>query len=231
MENLKISEITTNKKTQARVSISEDTVQEYAERMIAGDEFPPVDVFHDGSDYYLADGFHRVLAAKRALFDSIDCNIHKGTLADAKWFAIGANKTNGQRMNRGDIKRAVEVALTEFPDKTQNEVSSHVGCSQSWVADIKKLIIGSDNEALPHTRINERGQERPTSYNKPEPPTERSATNEKDNGITKPARKAYTCGLAQAERAIRELERIGSDDPERELAINKVKGWIEENEC
>ena len=230
MENLEISQIVVNKETQARVAISEDMVQDYAERMLAGDEFPPVDVFNDGSEYCLADGFHRVLAAKRALFESIQCNIHAGTVQDAKWFAIGANKTNGQRMNRGDIKRAVEVALMEFPDQTQRVIADHIGCSQGLITRYKKELITCNKLNIPDKRTGADGKERPTTYNKQEPETEKGDTNELDNRIIEPARNAYTCGVMQAARAIRELERIGLDDPERKLALNKVKGWIEENE-
>ena len=49
--------------TQPRARLDDAIIQEYAEAMIAGDVFPPVAVFHDGADYWLADGFHRVNAA------------------------------------------------------------------------------------------------------------------------------------------------------------------------
>ena len=50
--------------TQARAKIDDDVVQEYAAHMRDGDQFPPITVFHDGSDYWLGDGFHRYFATK-----------------------------------------------------------------------------------------------------------------------------------------------------------------------
>src|SRR3990167_4618675 len=93
--------------TQIRESINEQVVTDYAERMVEGVEFPPVTLFHDGVRYYLADGFHRTLAAKRNLFRDIDAHVDTGTRADALWFALWANKVNGQRLTDGDKKHAI----------------------------------------------------------------------------------------------------------------------------
>ena len=51
--------------TQPREAINDAVVSEYAERIAEGDSFPPVTVYYDGSDYWLADGFHRVAASMR----------------------------------------------------------------------------------------------------------------------------------------------------------------------
>ena len=48
--------------TQPRAKIDQAVCDEYAERMKAGEKFPPIDVFFDGEDYWLADGFHRISA-------------------------------------------------------------------------------------------------------------------------------------------------------------------------
>ena len=49
---------------QARVEINEVTVADYAADMASGTVFPPVVAYSDGTDLWLADGFHRVRAAK-----------------------------------------------------------------------------------------------------------------------------------------------------------------------
>ena len=51
-------------KTQMRCALHDETADTYAERMLAGDTFPPLVVFYDGAMHWLADGFHR-LAARR----------------------------------------------------------------------------------------------------------------------------------------------------------------------
>ncbi len=41
---------------QVRVEMKPDVVREYADDMAAGTVFPPVEVYYDGSIYWLADG-------------------------------------------------------------------------------------------------------------------------------------------------------------------------------
>ena len=59
MKKLNLDAIRLDGETQARVALDSTQVAEYAEAMRDGDKFPPIVVFHDGSDYWLADGFHR----------------------------------------------------------------------------------------------------------------------------------------------------------------------------
>jgi hypothetical protein len=59
-----IKAIRTDGGTQVRAQLSQSQVEEYASQMREGDEFPALDVFHDGSEYWLADGFHRFLRTK-----------------------------------------------------------------------------------------------------------------------------------------------------------------------
>src|ERR1041384_6213483 len=44
---------------QMRVEMRPETVGEYAQDMLDGAAVPAAVVFHDGYDYWLADGFHR----------------------------------------------------------------------------------------------------------------------------------------------------------------------------
>ncbi len=62
--NIPIKSIRRDGGTQPRVAINQTTVEEYASDMREGASFPPVLLFNDGTDYWLADGFHRVLAAE-----------------------------------------------------------------------------------------------------------------------------------------------------------------------
>ena len=104
-KRLKLDDITIDAETHARGCIDEDTVTDYAECMTEGDKFPPVIVFNDGSRFYLADGFHRVLAAARIGYTEIDAEVKKGTREDALWYAGGAAKTHGLRATREDLLR------------------------------------------------------------------------------------------------------------------------------
>ena len=131
-ETVRLADLETDQ-IRVRECIDYDLVQRYAAAMEAGDQFPPVDVFRDGERLFLADGQHRREAAKRCGQAELPANVHTGTAADAIWFALGANAKHGARLGRGDLRRAVLLAVMEFPDKTQSEIARHVGCSREWV--------------------------------------------------------------------------------------------------
>jgi len=106
-----IEAISIDKGTQARVAISQDTVDDYARQMEDGAKFPPVIVFHDGVEYYLADGFHRYFANRKLKRDSIDADILKGTLREAILYSLKANKAHGLRPSNEDKRNAVTKML------------------------------------------------------------------------------------------------------------------------
>jgi len=92
---------------QVRVRLCEETVKEYAEAMAAGAKFPPVIVFNDGTNYWLADGFHRLEAWKRNGVNSIKADVKEGSRIDALKFAFGANNSHGLRMSNEDKRQVV----------------------------------------------------------------------------------------------------------------------------
>ncbi len=139
-ESIKLASIRLDGGTQPRAAIDPEVVADYRERMEAGDVFPPVIVFFDGTNYWLADGFHRAGAALAADFKDILAEIKQGTIRDAKWYSFGANKANGQRRVRGDISRAVEAILAdpEWAKTSQRKIAEHVGCAQSMISYVKE---------------------------------------------------------------------------------------------
>ena len=58
-EQISLSTIRIDCGTQMRVKQNNHVVGEYAEQLANGTEFPPVTVFTDGTEFWLADGFHR----------------------------------------------------------------------------------------------------------------------------------------------------------------------------
>jgi hypothetical protein len=145
-KSLSIDVLVLDADTQSRLSIHDETVLDYAE-LIEVDTtavewpFPPVDVFHDGSRYMVADGFHRVLAAAKTKRASIPCIVHKGTATDALFFAMTANDNHGLRMTRADKRANVELLLDDYPKMTQKLIAETVGVCvrtvKSIVADRK----------------------------------------------------------------------------------------------
>ena len=98
----------------------------------------------------------------------IEAEVQKGTREDALWFALGANKTNGQRMTPSDVRHAVKIALETWPDKSQTEIAEQVGTSQATVHRVKD-VIQMNNVPLPATRTDSIGRVQPTTYTRREP--------------------------------------------------------------
>lgn len=115
--DIQVSNIVTDGGTQSRVQLSEQAVASYAELMTEGTELPPIVVFHDGSTYWLADGFHRVMAAARAGIEWLKADVRKGTKRDAILHSVGANSTHGIPRTNQDKKRSV-MMLLEDPEWT-----------------------------------------------------------------------------------------------------------------
>ena len=109
--------------TQARVKTNDDAIESYAEEMANGAVFPPISVYYDGATYWLADGFHRYLAAKRIQLPSILAEIQPGGRSDALKHALGANATNGVYRNNADKRNAVEIALEEWTDRANTVIA------------------------------------------------------------------------------------------------------------
>lgn len=99
--------------TQPRAYLDATTVEDYAERMEAGDQFPPIIVFYDGTDYWPGDGFHRAHAAKALGLAEIDADVRQGTQRDAILFSCSANAVHGMRRTNEDKQRAVKRLLTD----------------------------------------------------------------------------------------------------------------------
>lgn len=122
--------------TQPRAVLDFEAVYDYADAMSAGAKFPAVTVFYDGQRYWLADGFHRVRAARAAGLETIECDVRPGTLEDAQWFSFSANKANGLRRSNDDKQRAIKAALAHprGAGLSDSEIARHCGVTQPTVA-------------------------------------------------------------------------------------------------
>lgn len=106
--------IRTDGGTQSRAAINEATVAEYAEAM--ADEnavFPPVTIYFDGREYWLADGFHRVAAWARIGRIDIPADVRQGDRRRAILHSVAANAAHGLRRTNDDKRRAVLTLLED----------------------------------------------------------------------------------------------------------------------
>lgn len=132
---LLIQDIRLDGGTQPRDAIDEAVVQDYAQSMMEGAIFPPVTVYYDGTAYWLADGFHRLHAAKRQCRDEIEATIKQGTRRDAVLHSVGANATHGLRRTNADKRRAVETLLRdeEWTKWSNREIARKCGVGNDLV--------------------------------------------------------------------------------------------------
>lgn len=133
---LKLEQIRTDGGTQPRAELRDEVIADYAELMESGVTFPPVIVFFDGTNYWLADGFHRLMAARRAAPDNpLQATVHPGTLRDAQWFSYSVNKSHGLRRTNEDKERAVLAALGHGKATTlsNRQIAAHCGVVESSV--------------------------------------------------------------------------------------------------
>ena len=111
-----LARIPTDEGAQTRVRVRAAVVRDYAAAMkqqrADGDlRFPPVILFTDGQNYWLGDGFHRVLAAARAGLTEIAADVRQGTQRDAVLFGISANSAHGLPRSNADKRKAVTLML------------------------------------------------------------------------------------------------------------------------
>lgn len=142
VDQLPPDQIRTNGGTQPRAAIDHDLVEEYAEAMLAGAQFPPVTIFHDGADHWLADGFHRHAACIR-LGIPVPCDIRQGTRRDAILYSAGANATHGQRRTNTDKRRAVIALLTdgEWSQWSNREIARRCAVSAAFVGNLRSYAV------------------------------------------------------------------------------------------
>ncbi len=137
--------------TQSRLSINEDTVASYAEAMTEGATLPPVVVFRDGADDWLADGFHRYHAHAKIGAVSIDAEVRTGTLRDAILFSVGANGKHGMPPSNADKRKAVLQLLSDAEWSTWSDraIAKECHVSPQMVANHRASLptVGSEKPA------------------------------------------------------------------------------------
>jgi hypothetical protein len=152
--NISLEKITINAGTQSRAKIDENVVAEYADSMKDGVKFPPAVVFHDGAEYFLADGFHRYFAAKKCGSPGIFCDVREGTLRDAILFSFSANGTHGLRRTAADKRKAVMAMLEdiEWQDWSDREIARQCCVSHPFVSAIRKEMGADKSEKKMNVR-------------------------------------------------------------------------------
>jgi hypothetical protein len=131
--------------TQPRAQLDPETLDNYIQGLQEGTRFPPVTLFYDGENYWLADGFHRVRAHEESGQDKIMAEVKVGTRREAILYSVGANATHGLRRSNADKRRVVETLLNdpEWRQWSDREIASRCNVSHPLVGQIRQELLGN----------------------------------------------------------------------------------------
>ena len=148
---LELEQIRIDGGTQSRVELNQETVAEYAQAFTAGATFPPVVVFFDGANYWLADGFHRYFGARDAGESAIDAEIRTGTQRDAVLYSWGANDKHGLPRSNADKRNIVTAILKDEQGRqwSDNKIAKDFGFSHPFVGNVRRSLetVSSEKSA------------------------------------------------------------------------------------
>jgi hypothetical protein len=128
--------------TQSRAAMDDAAIAEYSEAIRQGATLPPLIVYYDSVDFWLADGFHRYHAYRAAGVEQVMTDVRTGSKRDAVLFSVGANAAHGLRRTNEDKRRAVETLLAdaEWAAWTDVAIAKACGVSSNFVGDVRRHI-------------------------------------------------------------------------------------------
>lgn len=173
MKTIKISAISIDGGTQQRAIIHEDVVEDYAEAMRCGTKFPPLTVYHDGANYWLADGFHRYHAHRLIEVNEVQVDVITGTQREAILYSASANATHGQRLTNADKRKAVMMLLQdkEWSQWSDRAIAIHCNVTHPFVARLRDELKPKEKQEVKKgvvtvTTSNKQPEEPPASTGK-----------------------------------------------------------------
>jgi hypothetical protein len=234
--NIALEAITIDGGTQSRIQLNEQTVQEYTDAMREGMTFPPIVVFHDGSTHWLADGFHRFMAARAANKSSLEAAVHQGTRRDAVLYSVGANAAHGLPRTNADKRRAVTLLLQdeEWAAWSDREIARRCCVGHHLVAAVREGLSGGIAQI---DRLPRKVERSGTVYSQRTENIGRSGGSdsvEREAALPPPppqqiVHKSRGVALGYAQKAITCLKEIPVNDGLRQEALDDVARWIDHN--
>lgn len=236
-ELVSMADVRTDGGTQARMTINETVVKDYADALEAGVKLPPVVLYYDESTdvHWLADGFHRFEAHRMIGRVAISAFVKDGTQREAMLHAAGANATHGLPRTREDKRCAVTMLLQdrEWAQWSDNAIAKACHVSNHLVADIRASLTWNSPSETPaeRTYITKHGtaatmQTAKVGKSKPTTPATRSDADalptETDPEMATPCMKIEKDVVAEVSRTELLIENAASCeevvDPKAELA-------------
>ena len=150
IQQVPLTAILTDAACQARVKIRPGVVRDYRRAMAeqiseGGLRFPPIVLFTDGQHFWLADGFHRILAARAAGLRELPADVRPGTERDALLFSISSNGAHGLPRTNADKRKAVTLLLAdaEWSQWSDREIARRCQASHVFVQKVRRSASGN----------------------------------------------------------------------------------------
>ena len=139
--------------TQGRVALNQDVVAEYKQAIADGAPMPPVVVFFDGSEFWLADGFHRFFAQDDKA--SMPVDVRDGTQRAAQLFSIGANDAHGLQRSNADKRKSVLKLLNdpEWSQWSDRQIAKEAKVSGPFVGTLRASLTANVCSEKPSERV------------------------------------------------------------------------------
>jgi hypothetical protein len=145
IQQVPLALIPTDETCQARAKARTAVIRDYARAMTqqiseGGLRFPAIVLFTDGHRYWLADGWHRVLAARQARITELPADVRSGTQRDALLSAIFANADHGLPRTNADKRKAVTLLLAdpEWRQWSDSEIARRCQVTRVYVGKLRK---------------------------------------------------------------------------------------------
>lgn len=190
---------------QQRVELDHAKVKEYAAFYQQGHDLGHLVVFTDGAQWLLADGFHRVAAARLAGLHTLPCDVYHGSRRDALLYATSCN-LHGKPLTNADKRRRVMTLLSddEWAQWSDNSIAKHCGVAQSFVSRLR-------HECSLNSEISEDTTSPSLDSETSEEPMPGSLNSEISENGTVPTRRTYRNRYGQ--RRTMETRKIGHLPP------------------
>lgn len=164
---IRLSDIRADEAAQQRAKLDWIHVAELKEVYEVNGEIDPVIAFKDDEGLiWLADGFHRVEAAKKAGKEKVYAIIESGGLRAAILYSCGANSSHGLKRSNADKNKAVETLLNdgEWQAWNNSEIARRTGTSIEFVRQRRAVICPETENG---TKVTRNGKEYTQSARKP----------------------------------------------------------------
>ena len=127
--------------TQPRAKMDLKHILQLEAQIEEGQDLEPIVAFFDGTDYWLADGFHRCAAYLQQGVEDIGVDVRQGTRREAVLYSVGANSEHKPALprTRADKERAVMTLLEdpEWQEWSDRAVAQRCKVSHTYVAKLR----------------------------------------------------------------------------------------------